>query len=104
MVEIDRRVFYVVPRPQNGANVYLAGPNEPKLFEVVASGEYSLPSLNRENPATETKNSAQFRRQALKQPHRWFDRSYKLPQHAGDGIPLGECRLESDSDPPAVPT
>ena len=51
---------------------------------------------NRENPATETKNTVQFRRLALKQPHnlhRWLDLSTKQPPHAGGGIPLGECRL-----------
>lgn len=45
-VEIDGRQFYVTPRPKNGENVYLAGPNEPKLFEAIYSGDFSLPASN----------------------------------------------------------
>ena len=53
---------------------------------------------NRDKPATETKNPAQFIRQTLQKPrdtHRWLDRSEKRPQYAGKGVPLGECRLSS---------
>lgn len=45
-VELDGRKFYVTARPQNGKNVYLAGPNDPKLFEVIYSGDISLPAYN----------------------------------------------------------
>lgn len=45
-VEIDGREFYVTPRTQNGKNVYLAGPNDPKLFEVIYSANFSLPASN----------------------------------------------------------
>jgi hypothetical protein len=51
---------------------------------------------NRDKPATETKNPAQFTRQTLQQPqdaHRWLDRSAKQPQYAGEGVLLGECRV-----------
>lgn len=44
--DIDGRTFYVAARPQNGENVYLSGPNEPKLFEAIYSGDIALPALN----------------------------------------------------------
>jgi hypothetical protein len=57
---------------------------------------------NRDKPATETKNPAQFTRQTLQQPQdadRWLDRSAKRPQYAGEGVPLGECRLNPHYSP-----
>ncbi|GAB5431228.1 MAG: hypothetical protein EpisKO_05980 [Epibacterium sp.] len=45
-IEIEGREFFVAARPQNGKNVYLAGPNQPKLAEAVYSADFSLPALN----------------------------------------------------------
>ncbi|NVO56029.1 hypothetical protein HW561_09540 [Rhodobacteraceae bacterium B1Z28] len=45
-VEIDGRSFFVVARPANGAGVYLAGPNEPGLNEVLLSSDMTLPVAN----------------------------------------------------------
>ena len=61
---------------------------------------------NRDKPATETKNPAQFTRQTLQQPqdaHRWLDRSAKRPQYAGEGVPLGEYRAMQPGGMGATP-
>lgn len=46
VVEVEGRAFFVAPRPDNGVNVYLAGPNEPALNEVVTGRDMTLPHMN----------------------------------------------------------
>lgn len=46
LVEIEGRAFFVAPRPQSGAGVYLAGPNEPGLDEVLTGRDMTLPQAN----------------------------------------------------------
>ncbi|MDE4059748.1 hypothetical protein [Phaeobacter gallaeciensis] len=46
LVEVSGRVFFVAPRPQNGPGVYLAGPNEPGLDEVLTGRDMTLPQAN----------------------------------------------------------
>lgn len=46
VVEISGRDFFVTPRPANGPNVYLAGPNDPKGSEVFLSSNITLPVAN----------------------------------------------------------
>lgn len=45
-VDIDGRVFFVQPMPQNGQGVYLAGPNNPSGSEVFLSSDMTLPVAN----------------------------------------------------------
>jgi hypothetical protein len=45
-VEIAGRGFFVTPRPANGPGVYLAGPNEPGLDEVLLASDMTLPVAN----------------------------------------------------------
>lgn len=46
LVEIGGRAFFVVERPQNGAGVYLAGPNDPAMDEVLTGRDMTLPEAN----------------------------------------------------------
>ena len=41
-VDIDGAEFFVTPRPNNGKNVYLAGPNQPKGSQLVQR-DFTLP-------------------------------------------------------------
>jgi len=45
-VDINGRSFFVVARPANGPNVYLAGPNDPKGSEVFLASNMTLPVAN----------------------------------------------------------
>ena len=46
LVEVEGRAFFVAPYPQGGPAVYVAGPNEPGLAEVLAGQGVSLPAAN----------------------------------------------------------
>ena len=45
-VEIDGQMFFVAQQPHKGEGVYLAGPNEPELGEVLSVQSIKLPASN----------------------------------------------------------
>ncbi|TCL00607.1 hypothetical protein BXY66_3253 [Shimia isoporae] len=44
--DIAGRAFFVVERPSLGPGVYLAGPNDPKMGEVLTGRDMTLPQAN----------------------------------------------------------
>ncbi len=46
VTQIAGREFFVAPRPAQGAGVYLAGPNQPGIDEVLTGIDMTLPAAN----------------------------------------------------------
>jgi len=74
---------------------------ETRLDRSVLTDANQLKS--RGKPAAETKKYAQFGRRVPDpryNPHKRLDPGTKPPQHAGEGILLGECRVSCSYAPP----
>ncbi len=46
VVEISGQDFFVIPKPKNGPDVYMSGPNNPKVSAAFMAQNVTLPTSN----------------------------------------------------------